>query len=130
MCSVVLGSISDHNKLLLLKNPDVFKLLILGLFVDLERHPLGPNAAPPYAPVPAETQAIWQRNSAETLQQLALFPSGRDALREHADVMKALEVVAENGMTPEAQEHARERDASPPLFSCTLTRRLCHQRGP
>lgn len=98
-------SVSDRNKLLLLKCPDLWTFLVLGLFLD-EDHPRGLSAAPPSTPIPIEVQAIYQRNYAETLQQLALFPSGRDALREQAAVMKALEEVAERGLSAEAKEHA------------------------
>ena len=51
-------------------------------------------------------QAIWQCNYAEMLQQLALFPSGRDAMQQEAAVIRALEEVAERGLTPEATKHA------------------------
>ena len=56
--------------------------------------------------MPAEMQAVWQRNYAEMLWQLALFPSGRDAMQQEAAVLKALEEVRERGMTAEAREHA------------------------
>ena len=51
-------------------------------------------------------QAVFQRNYTETLQQLALFPAGREAILQEPLVLKALEEVAERGMTPEAREHA------------------------
>lgn len=104
---VCTDSVSDRNKMLLLKCPNIFAHLRLGLFVDTENHPRGPNAAPPAVPVPIESQAIWQRNYAEATQHLALFPSGREALRQEVAVLKALKDVVENGMTPEAQEHAK-----------------------
>eukprot|EP01045_Picozoa_sp_COSAG04_P004170 COSAG04_NODE_177_length_21403_cov_37.154807_11_plen_615_part_00 len=95
-------SVSDHNKPLLLKAPSFFKFLVLGLFTDPE-HPRGQNGT---NPVPGEMQAIWQRNFAEILQQLALFPAGSEALLQEAAVLKALEEVAERGMSAEAREHA------------------------
>lgn len=67
---------------------------------------MGLNAAPPAKPTPTEKMATYERQTAEILLQCALFPSGRDALRAQASTMKALEEVAERGMTPEAQEHA------------------------
>lgn len=51
-------------------------------------------------------QALWQRNYTETLQQLALFPAGCEAILQEPVLLKALEEVAERGMTPEAREHA------------------------
>lgn len=48
----------------------------------------------------------YQRNYTETLQQLALYPAGREALLQESSMMKALEQVAGSGMTPEAREHA------------------------
>ena len=97
---------SDHHKSLLLACPSLWTLLTLSLFVNLEQHPRGPNAAPPSLPVPPELQAIWQCNAAEALQQLALFPAGRDAMVKQPAVRKALAEVAEHGTTPQAQHHA------------------------
>ena len=56
--------------------------------------------------MPVDMRAIWQRNYTEMLWQLALFPSGRDAMQQEAAVLKALEEVRERGMTVEAREHA------------------------
>ena len=64
------------------------------------------NVAPAQAPVPVEVQAVWQRRVTETLLQLALFPSGREALLQEAAVLQSLEEVAQRGMTAEAREHA------------------------
>lgn len=90
-------SVSDRNKLLLLKCPDLWTHFQLGLFIDPDH---------PAASTPIELQAVYQRNYAEALQQLALFQSGREAIRQEPAIMKALEEVAERGMTPEAKEHA------------------------
>ena len=110
-----LSSVSDRHKLLLLKTPDIFKPLVLGLFISPE-HPRGnsqncPKPDEPWSfdaknPATDEIQAIYQSNYAETLHQLALFPSGREAMLQEAAVLKALEEVAERGMTAEAREHA------------------------
>ena len=51
-------------------------------------------------------QAIWQRNFSEMLQQLALFPSGRDVMQREPTVLKALQQVKEQGLTVEARRHA------------------------
>ena len=74
----------------------------LALFIDPE-HPRGDNGK---HPAPVEMRAVWQRSYAEMLWQLALFPSGRDAMQQEAAVLKALEEVRERGMTAEAREHA------------------------
>ena len=74
----------------------------LALFIDPE-HPRGDNGK---HPAPVEMRAVWQRSYAEMLWQLALFPSGRDAMQQEAAVLKALEEVRERGMTVEAREHA------------------------
>lgn len=95
-------SISDNHKLLLLKSPALWELMKAGLFTDPE-HPRGPNGS---APLPDDLRAAAQRSYTEALLQLALFPSGREAIQEEASVMKALEEVADHGMSPEAREHA------------------------
>ena len=100
-------SVSDRNKLLLLQNPDIWTHLRLGLFADLQQHPRGPDAPSSTVPTARAMQEIWQRNYAETMHQLALFSIGRDALREQALVLKALEEVAERGITSDAREHAQ-----------------------
>ena len=86
-------SVSDRHKLLLLKAPGIFTYLTLGLFLDPEQ-PGGQNGL---HPVPVEVQSVWQRNVTETLQQLALFPSGREALLAEPSVLEALRAVAECG---------------------------------
>ena len=98
-------SVSDRHKVSLLKCPNLLPVLALCLFLDPE-NPRGSNAVPPLLPTPVEVQAIYQRNTAEALYQLALFPSGRDAILAEASMMQALEEVAERGMTAEAREYA------------------------
>ena len=98
----VRDSVSDRHKLLLLNSPDLWTHVQLALFIDPE-HPRGDNGK---HPVSAEMRAVWQRNYTEMLWQLALFPSGRDAMQQEAAVLKALEEVRERGMTAEAREHA------------------------
>ena len=102
LCAHVSCSVSDRHKLLLLKAPGIFTYLTLGLFLDPEQ-PGGQNGL---HPVPVEVQSVWQRNVTETLLQLALFPSGRDALLAEPSVLEALRAVVESGMSAEAREHA------------------------
>ena len=73
----------------------------LGLFSSLE-HPRGSGPSA----LPEGLRATYQRNHAEALLQLALFPSGREAIKQQSSVMKALEEVLESGMTAEAREIA------------------------
>ena len=75
--------------------------VILGLFSGSE-HPRGSGPSG----LPEELRATYQRNHAEALLQLALFPSGREAIKQEPSVMKALEEVLEHGMTPEARQIA------------------------
>ena len=98
----VRDSVSDRHKLLLLNSPDLWTHVQLALFIDPE-HPRGDNGK---HPAPVEMRAVWQRSYTEMLWQLALFPSGRDAMQQEAAVLKALEEVRERGMTAEAREHA------------------------
>ena len=86
----ICGSVSDRHKLLLLKSPHLWPHAILGLFADQQRHPRGQHAE---SPVPVETQAVWQCRYAEMLQQLALFPSGREAMQKQAAVIQSLRQV-------------------------------------
>eukprot|EP01045_Picozoa_sp_COSAG04_P021380 COSAG04_NODE_2294_length_4375_cov_2.525257_3_plen_220_part_00 len=102
--------VSDHHKALVLANPDAISQLVSCLFLDPD-HPRGLRAkeilCETATPTPLEVQAVWQRNYAEALQQLALFGPGKEALLGNDAVMAALEAVTERGMTEEAKEHAR-----------------------
>lgn len=87
----------------MLKNPNTFHLLKLGLFSPVDP----PN---PRAENVADTEALHascQRICAETLQQLALFEPGHDAMLQDHSIVASLEGVADQGMTDEAKEHAR-----------------------
>ncbi len=103
-------SVSDHHKPLILANPDAILHLISSLFLDPD-HPRGLRAKEilheAAAPTPLDVQAVWQRNYAEALGQLALFPPGKEALLGDDAAMTALEAVVELGMTEEAKQHAR-----------------------
>ena len=90
-------SVSDRHKRLLLKSPDLWTVIRLGLFIDPDH---------PKASTPVAIQEVFQRDYSEALQQLALFPAGREAILAEAPIVKALEEVAERGLTPEAREHA------------------------
>jgi hypothetical protein len=98
--------VSDAHKQCLLENSGTLPLLLLGLFLE-PNHPRGLNAVPPATPTPTPVQASHQRICTECLQQLALFPSGRDRLLQDASVMSALEAVVERGLSAEAKDHAR-----------------------
>ena len=99
-------SISDHHKALLLNHPDAVTHLVAGLFLDPD-HPMGLRAKEILGehakPTAVGIQQIWQHNYSEALEQLALFPAGREVLLSSQHAVAALEEVAERGMTPEAQ---------------------------
>lgn len=91
-------SVSDRNKSLLLKCPNIWATMRLALFIEPTKSPR--------ADTPVEIQQVYQCNYSEALQQLALFPAAREAILQEPSIMKGLEEVAERGMTPEAREHA------------------------
>ena len=79
---------------------------VLGLFLEPD-HPRGTNAVAPATPTPLDKQATHQRICTEALEQLALFPKGKEFLLQDGTVLPALEIVKMIGMTDEAKEHAR-----------------------
>eukprot|EP01043_Picozoa_sp_COSAG02_P070267 COSAG02_NODE_12374_length_1556_cov_1.731640_2_plen_268_part_01 len=89
--------ISDTNKELLLANADFVPYLADALLLD----PGHPRAGL------AEEQRIWLQNyHAQCFAQLAVYLPARERLRQDQTVAAALEAVAENGLSTEAQEHA------------------------
>eukprot|EP01050_Picozoa_sp_SAG11_P016871 SAG11_NODE_2357_length_3468_cov_1.841199_2_plen_688_part_00 len=110
-------TVSDENKRRLLRCPGFIALLVDGLLLD---------PAHPRAGHDREVMAVVQRDYAESLQQLALFPEGREALladpsielqlssmapllHERVVVMPAiaaLELLAAEALSPEAKKAA------------------------
>ena len=89
--------ISDQNKPLLLANPTLIPYLISALFLDPDH---------PRADLNDDVKAWNQKMHCECLAQLAVFPAGREALRQNPSVRPALEAVAARGMSAEAREFA------------------------
>jgi len=89
--------ISDQNKPLLLANPTLIPYLISALFLDPDH---------PRADLNDDVKAWNQKMHCECLAQLAVFPAGREALRQDPAVRPALEEVAARGMSAEAREFA------------------------
>ena len=90
--------ISDCNKQLLLANANFIPYLINGLFLDPQH---------PRADLKNEIKEWNQTMHAECLAQLALFPQGRDALRQGPAVSEALQAVVAHGLTAEARNFAQ-----------------------
>jgi len=61
----------------------------------------------PNAGLKADVREWLQTSTAECFAQLAVYPPGREALRRDPAVTKALEAVAETGLTPQAREFAQ-----------------------
>ena len=98
-------AVSDLNKELLLSSEGLIPLLIDSLLLDQD-HPRRDNPA-------ALGKTDWegakgpvQRDFAEVLAQLAVFPPGREALLQDPSVRGALAQVAEEGYTEEARNFA------------------------
>lgn len=87
----------------MLDNSNTFHLLKLGLFSPADP----PNERAGNAVDAEGLHATCQRICAETLQQLALFDPGRDAMLQNQSIVASLVGVADQGMTAEAKEHAR-----------------------
>jgi hypothetical protein len=51
-------------------------------------------------------KAAVQRDAAECIQQLALFPPAREALQADSSLLEAVQALAESGWTDEAKDSA------------------------
>ena len=78
--------ISDTHKKLILANPDAVTHLVHGLMLDPAYHRSGEADQTDFEGV----KAAVQRDYAECLQQLSLFPEGREAMIRDPAVTKAL----------------------------------------
>ena len=90
--------VSDENKPLLLANADFIPYLVDALLLD---------PGHPRAGMKPELKSWCQEHHAECLAQLAVFEPAREALRQDPSVIKALEVVAEAGLSAEARRFAQ-----------------------
>jgi hypothetical protein len=90
--------ISDFAKKMLLNNSGFIPHLVSGLLLDPDH---------PRKDTPQATKAIVQRDFAECIQQLSLFPPGCEALQAAPGVHEALEALIDTGWTEEAKDCAR-----------------------
>ena len=95
--------ISDSAKQMLLDNSGFIPHLVDGLLLDPEHKR---NGAPPVG-APQHTKAVVQRDFAECIQQLSLFPPGCEALKVASGVIEALDALVEKAWTEEAKNCAR-----------------------
>ncbi len=92
--------ISDTNKELLLRAQRFVPVLVDSLLLD-EAHPR--RAQPNFEAIAAPVQ----RDAAEAIAHLSMYPPGREALLQDPSVTTALQQVAVEGWAPEAQVHAQ-----------------------
>jgi hypothetical protein len=90
--------IYDTNKLLLLANPAFVPYLVNGLILGDEH---------PRAELKHELKVWCQEHHAECCAQLAQFPTGKEALRQDASVLEALQAVVDKGLSEPSCEFAR-----------------------
>ena len=93
-------SVSEINKELLLNAEGLVPLLVSSLLLDLE----DPRRSQPNFEAIAP---VVQRDVAEAIAQLAMFPPGRTALLQDPTVVEALQQVAAEGWEDEARNHAQ-----------------------
>jgi hypothetical protein len=90
--------ISDAAKQMLLNNRDFIPHLLSGLLLD-------PECA--RKDTAEEIKAVVQRDFAECIQQISLFPPGAKALQAAADAIETLDALVEHAWTAEAKDSAR-----------------------
>eukprot|EP01043_Picozoa_sp_COSAG02_P062726 COSAG02_NODE_8725_length_2462_cov_1.635633_2_plen_623_part_00 len=95
--------ISDAAKQMLLNNSGFIPHLVDGLLLDAEH---ARNRDPPVG-APQAIKAVVQRDFAECIQQLSLFPPGCDALKAATGVVTALHALIGEAWTEEAKDCAR-----------------------
>ena len=90
--------ISDTVKQMLLNHSDFIPHLLDGLLLQPEHPRQGSD------PV---VKAAVQRDFAECIQQISLFPPGCDALRAHSGMVEALDALVELAWSEEAKDCVR-----------------------
>jgi len=102
--SLTIGA--DANKSMLLKADGFLPLLVSSLLLDPEhprRHKATANSGTDFDQV----KGPFQRDFAEAIAQLAMYPPGADALRQDPSVAEALRQVVTEGWEAEARQHAQ-----------------------
>ena len=95
--------ISDTNKTMLIESPGFVEHMIASLLLD-PNHPR--RGGPPAGGASENTLACVQRDYAECIQQISLFPPGCEALKS-AGVVQALDALVDKAWTEEAKDSAR-----------------------
>ena len=95
--------ISDATKRMLLNNAGFIPHLIDGLLLDPEH---ARNSDPPVG-APQAIRAVVQRDFAECIQQLSLFPPGCESLKADSAVVPALDALVDKAWSEEAKDCAR-----------------------
>jgi len=90
--------ISDVAKQMLLNNTGFISLLIDGLLLDPEH---------PRRDTDEAVKAAVQRDFAECVQQISLFPAGCDALKADSAVIPALDALVDKAWSEEAKDCAQ-----------------------
>jgi hypothetical protein len=125
-CSGLLSlCISDAAKQMLLNNDGFIPHMIDGLMLDPEH---------PRKDTDEAIKTAVQRDFAECLQQIALFPPGCDALKPNDDVLQALSTLKDKAWSEEAKicaegalmalippEHREDIEALHIMMSCECT---------
>ena len=94
-------SVSDVNKVLLLAADGLLSLLVDALLLD-PAHPVRSDGRTDFEAIRGPVQ----RDFAEAIAQLAMYPSGRQVLQRAPTVGEALRQVASEGWTELARRHA------------------------
>ena len=118
--------VSDLNKSLLLNADGFIPLLLDSLLLD-PKHPRRSDANTDFDAVCGPVQ----RDYAEAIAQLSMFPPGREALLRDPAVMPALQQVAAEGFEEQARQHAQSAlvalaDRQPDVHRTELDEDLRH----
>lgn len=90
--------ISDCSKQMLLNNRGFIPHLVDGLLLNPEH---------PRKDTDQGIKAVIQRDFAESIQQISLFPPGCDALKAAPGIVDALDMLVDKAWTEEAKDSAR-----------------------
>lgn len=104
--SILSLCVSDSHKAMLLEVEGFIPLLVDSLLLD-PQHPRMNNNALTGATDWEGAKGPVQRDYAEAIAQLAMYPPGRDALLHDPAVLEALQTVAAEGWEEEGRQHAQ-----------------------
>eukprot|EP01046_Picozoa_sp_COSAG06_P019444 COSAG06_NODE_1387_length_9616_cov_4.512136_2_plen_428_part_00 len=95
--SIVSLAVSDHNKAMLLQNDGFIPLILDGLLLDPEH---------PRKDTNGDIKAVIQKDFGECIQQISLFPAGREALKT-AGIVEILDELVDKAWSEGAKDCAR-----------------------